>query len=126
MNAILSGKETIPPQGARFDVAFEGRSIGRLSGRVRGVDFIWARADWRIELDIRATLETDDGQRIALSGTGLATPRTGAKIADLIESVSLTTAAPDCVWVNTRQIWCVGVVDLAVGKILIDGYLQGG
>ena len=60
-------------QGAGFDVAVEGRSTGQLSGRIRGVDYIWARADWRIELDIRATLETDDGNRIALSGTGLAT-----------------------------------------------------
>jgi len=71
IDAILSGKERIPPQGAGFDVAVEGRSTGQLSGRIRGVDYIWARADWRIELDIRATLETDDGNRIALSETGV-------------------------------------------------------
>jgi hypothetical protein len=33
MEAILSGKEKVPPQGARFDVAFEGHAKGRLSGR---------------------------------------------------------------------------------------------
>jgi hypothetical protein len=31
MDAILSGKERIPPQGAGFDVAVEGRSTGQLS-----------------------------------------------------------------------------------------------
>jgi len=38
MESILSGKEALPPQGARFDVAFEGNATGRLTGRVRGVD----------------------------------------------------------------------------------------
>ena len=38
LEAILSGKEKIPPQGVRIDVAFEGHAKGRLAGRVRGVD----------------------------------------------------------------------------------------
>jgi hypothetical protein len=92
MDAILSGKEKIPPQGACFEVAFNGRSHGRLSGRVRGIDYLLARADWRVELDIRATIETDDGHRVALSGDGVAAPRSGELIADLVESVCLTTA----------------------------------
>ena len=44
LDAILSGKEKIPPQGARIDVAFEGRTIGRLAGRVRGIDYLRMRA----------------------------------------------------------------------------------
>jgi Protein of unknown function (DUF3237) len=124
MDAILSGKEKIPPQGARFDVAFDGRSHGRLSGRVRGVDYLLARADWRVDLGIRATIETDDGHRIALSGDGVAAPRTGELVADLIENVCLTTAAENYAWVNTRQIWAVGTVNLAARKIHIEGYVQ--
>jgi hypothetical protein len=72
-------RKTIPPQGARFDVAFDGRTSGRLSGRVRGVDYILARADWRIDLDIRATVEIEGGHRIALSGNGVATLRSIAR-----------------------------------------------
>ena len=49
LDAILSGKEQVPPQGARFDVAFEGRAKGRLSGRVRGVGYLRMRADGRID-----------------------------------------------------------------------------
>ena len=124
LEAILSGKERVPPQGARFDVAFEGRAKGRLSGRVRGVDYLRMRADGRIDLDIRATIETDDGHRIALSADGIALPRAAEPVADLFENVSLTTAAADYAWVNTRQIWAPGTVNLAAGKVHIEAYMQ--
>lgn len=124
LDSILAGKQPVPPQGARFDVAFEGRAAGRLSGRVRGVDYLRMRADGRLDLDIRATIETDDGHRIALSADGVAAPRPGEPIADLSENVRLTTAAAAYSWVNTRQIWAPGTVNLATGKIHIDGYVQ--
>ena len=124
LEAILAGKERVPPQGARFDVAFEGRVKGRISGRVRGVDYLRMRADGRIDLDIRATIETDDGHRIALSADGVAVPHAAEPIADLFENVCLTTAAAEYGWVNTRQIWAPGTVNLAAGMVHIDAYLQ--
>ena len=124
MEAILSGKEKVPPQGARFDVAFEGRAKGRLSGRVRGVDYLRMRADGRIDLDIRATIETEDGHRIALSADGVGVPRATEPIADLCENVILTTAAVNYTWVNTRQVWAPGTVNLPAGKVHIDAYMQ--
>ena len=124
MEAILAGKEKIPPQGARFDVAFAGNATGRLSGRVRGVDYPRMRADGRVDLDIRATIETGDGFRIALSADGVAVLRPGEPVANLCENVSLTTAALGYAWVNTHQIWGVGSVNLAAGKIHIDAYMQ--
>src|SRR3979411_2944646 len=63
MDAILAGKESVPLQGARFDLAIEGRGKGRLSGRARGVDYLRMRADGRIDLDLHLTIETDDGHR---------------------------------------------------------------
>ena len=124
MEAILSGQQSVPPQGARFDVAFEGKATGRLSGRVRGVDYLTMRADGRIDLDIRATIETNDGARIALSADGVAVMRQGEPVADLCENVSLTTAAAGYAWVNARQIWAPGIVNLAAGKVHIDAYMQ--
>ena len=124
MDAILSKKERIPSQGVRFDVAFDGQSLGRLSGRVRGVDYIWARADWRIDLDIRATIEIDGGHRIALSGDGVATQRSGEPIVDLVENLRFNTAVENYAWLNTRPVWGVGTVNLAAGKIKVEGYLQ--
>lgn len=124
LDAILSGQERVPPQGVRIDIAFEGRATGRLAGRVRGVDYVQMRADGRIDLDIRAIIETEDGSRIALSADGAAVPRASEPVADLCENVSLSTAAAKYAWVNTRQVWGVGTVNFAAGKVHIDGYMQ--
>ena len=124
LDAILSGKAKIPPQGVRIDVAFEGSATGRLAGRVRGVDYARMRTDGRIDLDIRAMLETHDGHRIALNADGVAVPRAAEPIADLSENVTLSTATEAYAWVNTRQIWASGTVNFATGKIHIDAYMQ--
>lgn len=124
MEAVLSGQVPIPAQGLRIDVAFAGRASGRLAGQVRGVDYLRMRADGRIDLDIRATIETDAGQRIALSADGVATPRPASSVVDLAENVMLSTAVPEFVWVNGRQVWAVGTVDLATGRLLLEGYVQ--
>jgi len=124
LDAILSGKEWVPPQGLRIDIAFEGLASGRLAGRVRGVDYARMRADGRVDLDIRAIIETADGRRIALSADGVAVLRAAEPIADLSENVRLGTAAENYAWVNTRQIWATGTVNFATGKIHIDAYMQ--
>lgn len=124
MEAILSGEVPIPPQGARFDVAFDGRSTGRLSGRVSGVDYLRLRADGRMDLDIRGTFETEDGHRIALAADGVAVPQEGEPVAMLSENVRLDTDAEAYAWTRCRQIWGVGTVNLAEGKVRIDGYMQ--
>jgi hypothetical protein len=61
------------------------------------------RADGRIDLDTRATIETKDGHRIVLSADGVGAPRAGEPIADLCENVSFITAAAGYAWVHTRQ-----------------------
>jgi hypothetical protein len=124
LQAILSGQSRVPPQGARIDVAFEGRATGRLTGQVTGVDYLTVRADGRIDLDIRAVIATDDGHRIALSADGVGVPRAAEPVADLCENVRLTTAAENYAWVLKRQIWGIGTVNLAAGTVHIDGYLQ--
>ena len=124
LDAVLSGKQQVPPQGARFDVTFEGNMTGRMSGHVRGTDFLRMRADGRVDLDLRITFETADGCRLALTADGVAVPRAGETIIDIVENASLTTAAENYAWVLSRQIWAVGTVNLATGKIHVEGYLQ--
>jgi hypothetical protein len=82
------------------------------------------RADGRIDLDIRAVVETDDGHRVALAADGVATPRAGEPVADLCENVTLTTADAGYAWVNARQVWGVGTVNFATGKIRIEAFMQ--
>jgi Protein of unknown function (DUF3237) len=124
LDAILSGKQKIPPQGVRIDIAFEGHAIGRLAGRVRGIDYVRMRADGRIDLEVRAVVETENGCRVALSAEGVAVPRVAEPMAELFENVSLLTAAEEYVWVNTRQVWGIGTVNFATGKIHIAAYMQ--
>jgi hypothetical protein len=124
LQEIVSGTTPVPPQGVRLDVAFDGRGVGRLSGRVHGVDYVRVRADGRIDLDIRATIETGDGHRIALAADGVAMPRANEPIADLFENVTLGTAAPAYAWINGRQIWAVGTVNFATNKVHIEAYMQ--
>jgi hypothetical protein len=54
---------------------------------------------------------------------GVATPRARAPIADLCENVALTTASEKYAWVNARQIWAIGTVNLAEGKVHIEGFM---
>src|SRR3981081_4818354 len=93
MDAILAGKEAVPLQGARFDLAVDGRGKGRLSGRVHGVDYLRMRADGRIDLDLHVAIETDDGHRIALSADGQAAPRHSEPIVDIFANVRLSASS---------------------------------
>jgi hypothetical protein len=124
MDAMISGKEAIPLQGARFDLAVNGRAKGRLAGRARGVDYLRVRADGRMELDLHLTIETEDGRRIALSGDGQAAPRSGEPTLEIFANIRLSTASKEYTWVNERQIWSVGTASLATGKMHFEAFMQ--
>ncbi len=124
MDALLAGREAVPLQGARFDLAIDGYSKGRLAGRAHGIDYLRVRADGRMELDLHLTVETDDGHRIALSGDGQAAPRDGEPILDIFGNIRLSTASKEYAWVNERQIWSVGTASLATGKIHVEAFMQ--
>ena len=63
-----------------------------------------------------------DGQKVAFSATGVATPREGSPISDLRENVTLFSACTDYTWVNGPQVWGIGTVDLANQAVEINGY----
>jgi len=121
--ALMAGTVAPPPEGARFDVAFDGASVGpRLKGKVKGVDYLRVRADGRFELHIHAEIRTEDGQAIALHADGVALPEKGSPIAGLRENVTLFTSSKDYAWVNGLQVWGTGTVNLAEGVVHIKGY----
>lgn len=114
---------SLPPAGARFDIAYEGRIEGeRLRGTLRGVDYAWVRPDGRFQLDIRARLTTDDGAPIALYADGIMKAPDANGIAELRLNMTLTTAAPAYTWVNGLQIWGTGRVNLETGQIRVSTY----
>jgi hypothetical protein len=124
--AILAGELQPPPEGARIDVHFEGSVTGTLTGSVRGVDYVYVRADGRAQLDIHAEITTTDGKRVALHADGVAIPVKGTPRFDLYENVTLTTSHPEYAWVNTLQIWAPGTVDLSTGEIHVTGFAPVG
>jgi hypothetical protein len=124
MEALYAGREKVPLQGAQFDVTVAGPVKGRLSGSLRGIDYLLVRADGRRDLDLRATIETDDGNRIALSAEGTATVRNGEPIVDLSVKIHLITASAAYAWINARPAWGAGYANLATGKIHLDAYLH--
>jgi len=120
---LMSGAAPIPPGGARFDVWFEGPvESAKLSGVAKGVDYLYVRADGQMDLHIHATIEASNGDRISLDadGTCMATP--GNPVAELRENVRLFSSHATYAWVNPLQIWGIGTVDLAAGKVHIKGF----
>jgi hypothetical protein len=67
---------------ADFGVSLQAIAAGEVT------DYLRLRADGRLNLDIRATIETGDGHRIALSAGGVGVPRAGEPITDLFERMS--------------------------------------
>jgi len=124
MEALFAGREAVPPQGARFDIALAGMATGRVTGAISGVDYLRVRPDGRRELELCGTIETDDGHRIAFTAEGVGSPRTDAPIVDLAVKIDLLTAAASYSWVNAKPAWGSGYADLAAGKIHIDAFLH--
>jgi hypothetical protein len=123
LGAVVSGQVAPPPAGARFDVAFDGVARGpKLKGTIAGVDYLHMRADGRTQLHIHAEITTDDGEKIAFFGGGVATPEPGTGVMQLRENVTLTTASPVYAWVNQLQVWALGTVDPVKGEVNVKGY----
>jgi hypothetical protein len=121
--SLMAGAAMPPPEGARFDIPFEGESIGpKLKGKLTGVDYLRVRADGRFELHIHAEMTTEDGQKISLYSDGVALPKQGSPIAGLRENVTLFTSSKAYSWVNALQVWGTGTVDLAGQVVRIKGY----
>jgi hypothetical protein len=123
LDAVVSGREAPPPAGLRVDLPFEGEASGRVAGTIEGIDYLNIRADGRMELDLRATLTTPEGEKIALAADGVAVPRRDSATVDLRENVRLRSASPTWSWLNTLQIWAIGESDMARGEVSIRGYL---
>jgi hypothetical protein len=121
---LLAGEVAPPSEGARFDVWFEGSSLGpKLKGTVKGVDYLHIRADGRFQLDIRAEITTEEGHKISLRADGVCLPQENSPISELRENVTLFTSSDEYRWVNPLQIWGTGTVDLAEQVVHVKGYI---
>jgi hypothetical protein len=119
---ILSGKVKIPPQGVRFDIAFEGKISGeKLNGFIKGVDYLEVRADGNFILNIYASIITDDAEMISLKEDGILSPGDNGS-AKLNLNMKFSSAFPQYSWLNKKQVWGVGEVNMIEGKVTVKGF----
>lgn len=95
-------------EGRSFFIA-EGRTKGRLSGRLRAANYPRRRVDGTLTPDFRGVLETDDGASILFSWQGFVRPGSSGA-AELLGSIIHVTNDERYRWLNDR----IGVV---VGEI---------
>lgn len=123
---LTSGQAILPPEGARFDIAFEGTLVGdKIKGTIAGVDHLTVRADGRFQLDMEALITTDDGEKIAVHEDGLLVapePDDEARIAQLRLNLEFTAFSPKYAWLNNVQGWGRGTVDWNTGQVEMEVY----
>jgi hypothetical protein len=121
---MLQGKTGIPPEGARFDITFEGDLKGpQIEGRIKGVDYLTVRADGRYMLRIYATVITNDGESIALEEDGILIPDlVNPEKASLQFNMKFTSAVPKYAWLNNLPVWAIGNIDRVTGSVYIKAF----
>lgn len=121
-NDLIKGRVQIPLTGARFDLSFEGKVFGeKLNGTIKGVDYLEVRADGKFMLNIHATIITDDGEIIAVREHGISTTDLSG-ISKLHLNMDLYTHSEKYNWVNQKQFWIVGEVNMNSGTVKVSGY----
>ncbi len=111
--ATLSGTVTdvLPygetPHGLRVDVSFEGLLAGMINGAMQGIDYSLVRGDGVVEIDVRASILTDDGAAISARIRG---NMADGRIRDT--SIELLTGHPAYQWLHDKIIvgkgWAIG------------------
>ena len=121
---LTTGQAVLPPQGARFDIAFEGTFEGpKLKGTIAGVDYLNVRADGRFQLNLQAVLTTNDGEKLAVYEDGILIPsQDDSMIAQLRLNLEFTASSPQYAWLNQVQGWGRGTVDWNTGQVEVQVY----
>ena len=109
LQSIMSGEQKIPPQGTRFERYVRGARKGPPVGATAGRRLCPNARGWP--------------DRSRPSGD-VSVLHEGEPILDLFENVRITTAAATYAWVNARQVWAVGTMNLATSKIHLEGFMQ--
>ncbi|MBU3822068.1 DUF3237 domain-containing protein [Flavobacteriaceae bacterium XHP0103] len=114
---LIAGKP-IPPEGARFDINFEGDVEGeRINGKIKGIDYLEVRSDGRFFLTLHATITTSDGANIKVEEIG------NNKNGELKLFMKFHSSDKKYAWLNNQDVIGNGFVDLKSGEAKVNGYL---
>ena len=118
---LMQGKLDIPKEGFRANVGVEGPVSGpEFTGTAKGVDYVYVRADGRMQLDVKATITTDDGKNISFAADGIGIPQPDGT-SKIVENATLFSSHPEYSHLNTIQIWGIGTVTTDM-KVLLKFY----
>lgn len=107
--------------GKRLDIHFDGKVEGpRLKGRMRGIDHGLIRPDGVMQIDVRATLTTEDGANISVAIEGFLN---GENIQDT--NVQLSTGEQRYLWLTDKPVIGRGR-SRPDGRLEIDYYYDPG
>jgi hypothetical protein len=119
--ALMTGKLEIPKEGFRVNVGVQGPVSGpEFTGTAKGVDYMYVRADGRMQLDVKATITTDDGKNISFAADGVGIPQPDGT-SKIVENAILFSSHPEYVHLNTIQVWGIGTVTTDM-KVLLKFY----
>lgn len=119
---LIHGETAPGPEGARFDLGFEGIIEGpNIKGKITGTDYLEVRADGKFMLNIQAAIITDDGKRIAVREDGILYPGDNGK-AKIQLNLQFITHHPGYTWINNVQGWAICEVDMLRGEVNVKVY----
>lgn len=119
---LLNGEVNPPPQGARFDITFEGTFAGPdLKGTIKGIDYLTVRADGKFMLNIYAVVTTEEGTVIPIREQGPVMPGENGT-AYLQLAISFTTNAPKYAWLNQVEGWAIGEINMNTRAVTAEVY----
>lgn len=106
------------PWGMRMDAHFEGEVTGGIfAGKVRGVDYITVRSDGVGELNVRASVQTDEGVCVGIEAKGY------GKDGELKDAhIRIVTGHEKYSWLTSKII--VGKGKSTGGEIELDYYYE--
>ena len=110
------------PEGARFNLDFEGRVYGPdIKGTIKGTDYLEVRADGKFMLNIHAVIVTDDDKRISVQEDGILYPGKDGK-AHIQLNLQFSTHHREYEWMNSIQGWALCEVDMVRGQVRVKVY----
>lgn len=119
---VFSGQVTIPMEGVRMNVDFAGTTTGELAGTLTGTDYITVFPNGNLMVDIQGMIETNDGERVALSVDGLSIPSGIPGQANFFETASFTSNSSSYNFLNDKYIIGVGTSNAVTNVLTLRLY----
>jgi hypothetical protein len=120
--ALLQGKLEIPKEGFRANGFLQGVVSGsEIKGTAKGVDYLYVRADGRMQIDVKVTITTEEGKNISFAADGVGIPQQDGTM-KVAENVTLFSSHTEYSHLNNLQVWGLGTFIPTTSKVILKFY----